>query len=264
MHDSPYENHLENNRRFRDLYKEDFIKRMMFARDNGCNTVILTGEGEPLMNLKFLEDFGEWNNGMPKPFRWVELQTAGVNLDDEKLRFLRNTVGVNTISLSMSNMFDDDINAEINGTPDKLTVDIAGLCGEIKRYDFNLRLSLNMNSVYNNLTVEELFKKAEELNANQLTFRQLYTSGSEDLPQNKWINDHQYERFDELNDYIIAHGRELEMLPFGALRYSIHGMSVVLDKDCMATASKLSLKYLILRPNCKLYTKWDDPGALLF
>ena len=65
MHDSLYENQIEKNKRFRDLYKDDFIKRMMFARDNGCNTVILTGEGEPLMNGKFLENFGEWNGSVP-------------------------------------------------------------------------------------------------------------------------------------------------------------------------------------------------------
>lgn len=264
MHDSPYENQIEKNRRFRDLYKDDFIKRMMFSRDNGCNTVILTGEGEPLMNGKFLEDFGEWNSTMPKPFRWIEIQTSGVNLDDEQLRFLRNSVGVNTISLSMSNIFNDDINCEINGTPEKLKVNIEALCKEIKRYDFNLRLSLNMNSVYNDIPVDKLFARANELGANQLTFRKLYTSGDEALPQNTWINENQYTRFDELHDYIITNGRELEMLPFGAMRYSIHKMSVVLDGDCMSTQTKLSLKYLILRPNCKLYTKWDDEGAMLF
>ena len=103
-----------------------------------------------------------------------------------------------------------------------------------------------------------------ELGANQLTFRKLYTSDNEALSQNSWINEHQYTGFDELNDYIITNGRKLEMLPFGAVRYSIKKKSVVLDDDCMSTETKLSLKYLILRPNCKLYTKWDDVGAMLF
>jgi len=41
-------------------------------------------------------------------------------------------------------------------------------------------------------------------------------------------------------------------------------MSVVVDDDCMSTADKEDIKYLILRENCKLYTKWDDGGSLLF
>jgi sulfatase maturation enzyme AslB (radical SAM superfamily) len=237
---------------------------MMFARDNACNTVILTGDGEPLMNHGFLEDFGEWNNSSNKPFRWIEIQTSGVGLDDEKLRFLRNSVGVSAISLSLSNMFDSESNCEINGTPEKLKVDIDKICLEIKRYDFNLRLSLNMNSVYNEIPVEKLFGRAHSLGADQITFRKLYTSGDENQPQNIWIVKHEYTNFSKLNDYILSKGRELEMLPFGALRYSVHGMSVVIDNDCMSTDTKRVLKYLILRPDCKLYTKWDDKGSKLF
>jgi len=32
--------------------------------------------------------------------------------------------------------------------------------------------------------------------------------------------------------------------------------------DTPALAPKL--RYLILRPDCRLYTKWDDKGSLLF
>lgn len=41
-------------------------------------------------------------------------------------------------------------------------------------------------------------------------------------------------------------------------------MSTVLDEDCMSEEAKESVKYLILRPNCKLYSKWDDKGSLVF
>ncbi len=264
MHYEAYANQIEKNLRFRDLYERDFTRRLQFSRDNGCNTVILTGDGEPIANCDFLRDFSHWNKMISWPFRWIEIQTSGVMLDDEMLRFLRNTVEVATISVSMSNVFDSAINAEINGTPEAIRVDIDRLCAEIKRYDFNLRLSLNMNAVYNELPVEELFTRAAILGADQLTFRKLYTSGDPDLHQNRWIREHDYLRFEELRDYIVANGRKLEVLPFGAARYSIHHMSVVVDHDCMSTEVKDALKYLILRSNCKLYTKWDDRGSLLF
>ena len=111
MHRNAYTNQIEKNHRFTDLYKKDYKKRLLFARDNGCNTMMITGNGEPLMNQKFLADLGEWNDTLPNPFRWIELQTSGVFLDDEYLRFLRNTVGVNTISLSLSDVFSSKNNA---------------------------------------------------------------------------------------------------------------------------------------------------------
>jgi hypothetical protein len=41
-------------------------------------------------------------------------------------------------------------------------------------------------------------------------------------------------------------------------------MSVVLDNDCMAKGSNDDFKYLIIRPNGKLYSSWDDPASLIF
>lgn len=58
--------------------------------------------------------------------------------------------------------------------------------------------------------------------------------------------------------------RFLETLEFGSKRYAVKDMSVVVDEDCMATEAKEALKYLILRPDCHLYTKWDEKGSLLF
>ena len=46
--------------------------------------------------------------------------------------------------------------------------------------------------------------------------------------------------------------------------YDIDEMSMVVDDDCMSGEVKEDVKYLILQPNCKLYTKWDDRGSLLF
>lgn len=76
MHeDDDYYNQIEKNKRFKDLYRSDYIKRMSFARDNGCNTLIYTGNGEPLLNSSFLESVSEWNKSLESPFRWIELQT---------------------------------------------------------------------------------------------------------------------------------------------------------------------------------------------
>lgn len=269
MHESPYKNMMDENLPFFDLYQRDYIKRLEFARDNGCNTVMLTGNSEPQQNRSFLQAFGTMNNNLSKPFRWIEMQTTGVLLDESYLRFLRNHVGVSTISVSLS-AFDDDINAEYNGTLPQLKVNLRKLCVLIKKYDFNLRLSVNMTDYFTGRSPEEILTYArQELLADQVTFRVLYTSTDDvnaQTPQDKWILEHgaSPETLDAIKKYVTEKGRALEILEFGAVKYSVMGMSTVIDDDCMSTVPKESLKYVILQPNCKLYSKWDDPASLIF
>lgn len=262
MHKEEYKNQLDSNKPFYGLYQKDYLKRLEFARDNGCNTVMLTGNSEPQQNRPFLEKFGLLNEQLDKPFRWIEIQTTGILLDDGYLRFLRNHVGVSTISISLSS-FDSEENAKICGM--KIPVDIDWLCSEIKRYDFNLRLSINLNKSFNNFTVDEIFEKCKNLGADQITFRVLYTDN--DCPQKRWIEENMIDEqlFSNIHNYVQMNGRKLEKLPYGARKYSVAEMSVVIDDDCMATdEDNSSYKYLILRPDCKLYSKWDDKASLIF
>ncbi|GAG40875.1 unnamed protein product, partial [marine sediment metagenome] len=64
--------------------------------------------------------------------------------------------------------------------------------------------------------------------------------------------------------YRISKGTPLYRLPYGPLVYSVMGMSVVLDDDCMSKENEDSLKYVILREDGKLYCRWDDKGSLIF
>lgn len=265
MNHSKYPNMMDENLPFYDLYQKDYIQRLEFARDNGCNTIMITGDCEPQQNRAFLERFGTINNMLSKPFRWIEMQTTGVLIDDPYLRFLRNHVRVSTISVSCSS-FDSLMNARYNGTREDLKVDLVSLCKAIKKYDFNLRLSVNMTDEFEKMGVKEIFKYAKgSLCANQITFRKLFLSGS-DTPQDEWIKQHgaSDDFLSEVKDYIVLNGRPLERLEFGAIKYSINGMSTVFDDDCMSTEVKEELKYLILRENCKLYSHWDDEASIVF
>ena len=262
MHPSPYENLIGQDYANQAQHEHHYMRRLEFARDNGCNTLILTGDGEPLSNRAFLNTFAKLNWAMKSSFRWIEVQTSGVYLDDNMLQFLAGTVGVSTISLSLSSL-DTGKNAKFNMTPDKLMFTVEGMCESIKKAGFNLRLSLNMNDTFDIIPLNDLFKSLKALGADQVTFRRLYTSGKAS-PQDNWIRNHEYESFGALNTYIQKYGRPLERLPFGAMRYSVDGISTLVDDDCMSGEVKESIKYLILRPNCKLYTKWDDEGSLLF
>ncbi len=261
-----YVNQLDVNKPQYDLYLEDFERRLEFARDNGCNVIILTGEGEPLLNRRYLETFSIINKKLRKPFRWIEIQTSGTTLDRAFLRFLRNTVWVNTISLSVADLFSSKNNAAINQTTAGHEVDIDGLAALIEEFDFTLRLSLNMTSVYDQKAPREIFTRAADLRADQITFRVLYNSPKRDTPEDAWIDQHRCApaRLAEIKEFILKEGRRLEVLPFGAVKYSVQGIGTVVDDDCMATEAKEAVKYLILRPNCKLYSRWDDLGSLIF
>lgn len=264
MKNDEYKNQMDDNKPFYDLYLKDYLKRLEFARDNGTNTVMLTGNAEPQQNRNFLTYFGLFMMLLEHPFRNIEMQTTGIMIDEPYLRFLRNHVGVNTLSLSLSAL-DDNVNKIYNGTRDDLAIIINDFCDKIKKYDFNLRLSLNLTDYYNDLSVEEIFETCKSLNADQVTFRVLYMS-EEQTKQNDWIKEHgaSIHKIKEIEEYIRHNGKSLERLEFGRIKYSVHGMSVVLDDDCMNTEAKEELKYLILRPDCKLYSKWDDKASLIF
>lgn len=265
-HHEDYENRMSITNPGYAFAERDYLNRLAFARDNGCNTMMITGVAEPQQNRQFLATLGRLNNSLDKPFRWIEMQTSGTMLDDNYLRFLRDQVGVSTISLSLSSLA-SYWNAQYTGAAQ--TIDIADMCRSIKDRGFNLRISLNMTDKAFSYcgTIEEVFNYCSlVLRANQITFRVLYR-GANDCPQNKWIDEHRapQELVDSVHEYIKTNGRKLEVLEFGQIRYDVHGLSTVIDDDCMATnADKDALKYLILRPDCHLYTKWDSKASLLF
>lgn len=271
MHCGRYKNQMDDNLPFFDLYLKDYIKRLEFARDNGCNTVMLTGNSEPQQNRKFLTYFGMMMQMMEHPFRWIEMQTTGTLLDANYLRFLRNHVGVNLISLSVSS-FEDKTNNAIINTPAGVLhgfIELERLCEEIKRYDFGLRLSLNLTNEFCRYCgdPQAFFQKCRGFGADQVTLRVLYSSKDETL-QNEWIKKYAMPTayVDLLKGFVEGNGRILGVLPHGDVKYSVGGLCVVIDEDCMDKTEKQdeNYKYLILQPDCKLYSQWDDRASLIF
>lgn len=236
-------------------------KRLEFARDNGCNTMMITGTAEPLQNRPFLEVLFMLNRSVLSSFKWIELQTTGVYMDDKNLEWLKSN-GVETIALSLINPFDDDENCKY--MPEKFKFKLDNLCKNIKLAGMHLRLCLNMTqSIYKG--AEKFFDRAKELKVDQLTFRQLYFQ-EDPSPETEWVlnNAIHTDWFKDLNLFIKLNGRALEILPFGATKYSVHGISTVIDEDCMSSQElKQQIRYLILREG-KLYTKWNDLGSLVF
>ena len=244
-----------------------FKRRLEFAKDEGVNNVILTGEIEPMQNMQYLKTFGHINWTLDNPFHWIEIQTTGYGLNEKSLTVLSDAVGVSTISLSVVDPFSSENNKKIVGLPQS-TPELPDLTKLIKEMGFNLRISLNLTKHIEYVSFATLFTHLKEtLHADQVTMRKLYISPN-NTEEDTWININQMEkgRYQELKAYIESNGRPLELLPFGARKYACDGLTTVIDDDCMASkiTDKEDLKYLILRPNCKLYTRWDLKESLLF
>jgi len=263
MHNEDYPNMLDSKNPHYDICYRDYVERLAFARDNGCNTVMLTGTAEPQQNMTFLREFGTMNKALTSPFRWVEIQTTGVLMDRNMLRFLRNHVGVSTLSLSMSS-FDWKKNMEYNGTPENLAIKLVEFSDMVKEYGYNLRLSLNMTDDFEKIGVEAIFRNIKIMKADQVTFRKLYSKkGSE---QEYWVDAHACsdDFLMQIEKHIRKNGELIGILEYGQEQWAYDGVSYVFDNDCMAKEVKATLKYLVLRPNARLYSSWDNKASLLF
>jgi hypothetical protein len=260
-----YKNQLEENLAFYDLYLNDYIKRLEFCRDNGCNALMLTGNIEPQQNKRFLVDFGIMMRLMSNPFRNIEMQTTGALIDHTMLRFLRNHVGVSTISLSLFSLNDEENHLCRGRSPkERIDVPVFEFCQAVKLYDFNLRLSINLTKYFDGYPLDRLFDHCKQYGADQVTLRKLYDA-DDGSPQSRWVKENSIagRAYSELCSYVSA-APLLRQLEYGQKARQINGMSVVLDDDCMAKGDATDFKYLIIRPNGKLYSSWNDPASLIF
>lgn len=271
MHGSDYEDRFSNLATYSD-YIVDMKKRMEYARENGCNTCMLTGNNEPQQNKEFLKVFSEINKSLRHPFLNIEMQTSGAFIDDDMLDFLKYSVGVTTIAISVASLTGIGKNIDITRTPDN-NLNIYLLSKNIKERNINLRICLNMNDSIiiepdDDFTKEVIITECKKLKADQITFRALWSANTT-TEQGKWIQKHVTEKtfslIKDLKEDIKKNGTYLDTLEYGADRYDYQGFSVVIDEDSMAKEiNKQAVKYLILRPNGHLYSKWDSKASLIF
>ena len=239
-----------------------YMNRMQFVRDEGCNAMIITGDCEPQQNLPFIVNLLNANKNLRTPFYNITMQTTGSGLEYDDLRNLRH-LGLTTLSLSISS-FDPDMNAQIIGMPEKEVRSLYNIQTWAKELGLVTRASVNLTDEFNDLEPSEYFEWANKHGFDQLTFRRIYADG--DNEQADWIAHHLFngDRYEEIEDYVKGVGTPIARLPFGFIKYSVHGISTVIDSNCMAKDEIDDMKYAILRPNGHLYSRWDDTGSLIF
>lgn len=269
MHDNNYKMLFDERAADFDLRLKDYLKRLEFARDNGCNTLMLTGTSEPQQNRRFLVLFGMMMQMMANPFRSIEMQCTGAMLDEGYGGFLRRHVGLTLMALSVFSLYDSD-NIEIINPPANLYVNVLEAAELVKASGMSLRMCLNMTKhfdMYADDPANLFYLMREVYRADQLTFRVLYAA-DDDRPENVWVRDNSAspKTVAIFRNYVKENGELLGHLPYGAAKYGVDGMSVVIDDDSMGKAPEQpdSYKYLILRPDCRLYSSWDNKGSLVF
>lgn len=265
VNSNTYPNKMDPNDPHYDINVQEYMKRMKFVAGTGCQTVMLTGTSEPQQNKQFLLQWALFHKLIGSPFSNIEMQTTGALLQNhDYIRFLRNFVGVNVMALSINSLSDYANNKILNHAPN-CDVNLSELCSLLREYDFNIRMCFNLSKYFNSVTTQDMFDFAKKNGASQVTFRKLYTSDGS-TPQGKWISENAFSDngLVSLRDFLHSH-KIIGSTAYGALIYDVDGMSVIYDNDCMGkNPTGDTIKYLILRPNCKLYSSWDTKASLVF
>ena len=267
-----YPNLIDINHPHYDINVNEYLKRMKFVAENGCQTLMLTGTSEPQQNKQFLATLALLHKQIGSPFTNIEMQCTGLFLNNrDYLRFLRNFVGVNTVALSINSLVDSENNKILGHGHDNMNVKLEELTALLKEYDFNIRCCFNLNSYFDDFgnTLEcmrNMFRLAKQrLYADQVTLRKLYTS-EVTTSQGLWIEDHKVSKqFIDIFNRLWKDQKSIGRTVYGAEIKEVEGVSVIYDTDCMGKKPiSDAVKYLILRPNCKLYASWDSPASLVF
>ena len=243
---------------------ESYMQRVQWCRDEGCNSLILTGTTEPQQNLSFIYNFLDCNSVLRTPFYNISIQTAGTNLHPTEIEKMASR-GINTFALSLSS-FDDEHNWDVIQTPKQLrTMTTSQLIKAAQNAGMNVRICLNLTTEIKYHSIEEVFAWANHYNIDQLTFRKIYTS-EKNTNKDIWIQTHKFsdEDFKDIITYVKHIGKPVRRLPFGAMQYDVNGISTVIDDDCMAQRNIEEMRYAILRPNNHLYSSWNLRGSLIF
>lgn len=246
------------------ILTSSYINRIKYVRDNGCNIMMLTGTAEPQQNMPFIRNLLGINNKLDRPFYNIEIQTTGSGMKDEDIAEL-NALGVTTLALSISS-FDIEKNQAIIRMPEAKKNSYYDLIESAHNVGMNVRACLNLSDDFNRFEPGQYFKWAKGYGIEQLTFRKLYYLDMPFCDQRTWVANHQLEeiKFHRILEYIKQNGTPIARLPFGYIQYSLGGVSTLVDDNCMSKNEIDNFKYMILRPNGHLYSRWDDKGSLVF
>lgn len=242
------------------ICKQDFYNRMSFARDIGCNALFLIGDCEPQKNRVYLERIALVNNSLQRPYRILELTTSGRGLNKEYLYFLRSVVNITTIDLNIAS-FDDEQNQELAGMSEEDKIFLLPLTQLISDLRFNLHSHIFLSNYFDKYErkPEQFFRDCQTLyGADYLSIHSLPAV-------NGWLEDRRANPtiLPELHEYVKARGKPMDSAIFMSYNkiYALDNMMVIVDTD---PVDKIPPQSLVLHPDGRLYSQWQNSADLIF
>jgi hypothetical protein len=245
-----------------------FKNACSFCRNNGVNTLLITGKGEPFINIR---DSLSACLIAREYFSIIEIQTNGSLCTEENLINLLNK-GLTTLAISISHPDPEENSRLINL---KEVVDYKKISGIANSLGLIVRVSFNLSRVwdYKNKKIIDWVKEIlndGSVKADQYTFRIIdvppvaeikdYTKIAGWIRKNK-LND---KELDKINRYVQDNGIFIRKLNWGASIYDVNGFSVAIV-DCLQkpTGNDDDIRSVIFMPNAHVYSSWELKGSIL-
>lgn len=225
------------------------------ARAASVNSVLLTGKGEPFLDVEklfyILNNFKKWP---------CEVQTNGIILNKQKNKLIPQLkdAGLNTVAFSIDTMDQFD--------------EYQDLFADIKQAGMLSRAALILtDELPADINLPGLVELCKSHGIHQLLLKKINkpTSVSDDHKIAQWIKDNTqkglYEKLVGEFEALKPKLRKIRMLPHGVSVWSIGGVSVSFSDYCIQEFShEDDIRSLIFQEDGHLYTAWDDPASILF
>ena len=247
-----------------ELIDRNIDKVVKLASTSNVNSVIFTGKGEPLLNMKAVVYFGEKFKDFP-----IEIQTNGLVLSEygKRIKSLYNC-GVNVVSLSFDNVSNfekfKNVIDEVNGT------------GMIVRVTFNVTDKYKTPEVADNINLEQFINLCKGYDVQQLSFRNitiphnynnLHETNEDAKKVFNWIMKNTKKKFYNslINQVKAVKGNPIRKLTFDAEVLDIGGIAVTYFDYCLQDSHhEEDIRNIILAEDGHVYTAWNSKASILF
>lgn len=239
------------------LIARNIPKVIQLAKASVVSNVLITGKGEPTLNIYYLEDILHKFNSFP-----LELQTNGKFLtkNPSYITSLHKS-GLDTIAISVDSIIDFSLNSF--------------LISEIHKQDMTCRICVN---VTNHIPSDfmPLLNTAKQYKVDQLLIRNIMipdivTGTKEAAEAMKWIQTnvdvHHYQAlWDDFKANINLNTHLARVLPHGPSIYTVDGIDICFSDYCIQENNNTTdIRSLIFLEDGHVYTSWDKiPGSRLF
>lgn len=262
---------ITNDVEFNDvMWFKNLLKLKVMAKSSGVHSILLTGKGEPTLNLDHIYHVCSMFSEFP-----LELQTNGIifRKNPEVLSRLVNC-SLTTIAISMD---------FIDSTLEENLEELKEFFKLNKTYDLNIRLSINFTDHVpeSYLKLNRYIDLCKRYNVKQLLFRNItnpvnihsYNEATNWITRNNSGSKFKIftENFslDYLNGYSVNSPNVsynlIRTTRFGMCIYDIDDISVSFSDYCIQESNNsIDIRSLIYQADGHLYTSWNSKASIIF